>query len=554
MRNIAKSAPLVISKNSTEQVHSLGVTIEPGSGTQAQGPKPDVSAAFGGNGAAPTPDWPEEPQLPGPPTPKPLPIDAFPSALQKHVLSVAGAMQVPADLPALLALGCVSAALSGRVEVNVRAGWREPASLYAACVLPPASRKSPCYAAMCAPVREWEADQIQQAAPGLAKARDLVAVCERSLDGAIKATAVGKGTEDEVVAARLILTKAEADVPHDGRLLAGDVTPEEMVRRLAAQGGRLAILEPEPGPLQLLAGRYSDSARLDELKKAWSGDPIQVDRVNRSPLRVERPALTLAVLLQPGVIRDLPNGAAFRYEGVLGRFLWCAPPHGLGSRLTGAEVPALDAKVATEYRRVLRVLLDLKPPTLKDSTPCLHLLNLATEAVTHLHEFEAEVERELADGGKYEEVQDWAGKMVGQAVRVAALLALARRAGDKKDLLDCPIDAQSMEDAVRLLRALGTHALNVLAGAGDDGRLADLGYILRRLADLGEEATERTLREATRGRRSIQADAQVVARLLDELVERGCIRRVLQLNEGPGHPPSPLVELHPKLRLVSKAI
>ena len=502
----------------------------------------DISAAFGGDATDTTAEWPGQPNPPGLTDPEPLPVDELPPALRRHCQSVAAAMQVPSDLPTLLALGCVSAALAGRVEVQVRAGWREPVGLYVACLLPPASRKSPCYSAMTMPVRDWETEQILKVAPTLARTRDLVAVRERALESAIRAAATHKGSEQEVAEARRLLTEHESAVPHDGRLLAGDITPEEVVRRMAAQDGRLAILEPEPGPLQLLAGRYSDCARLDELKKAWSGEPILVDRVNRSPLRVERPALTLALMLQPGVISNLPHGDAFRYEGALARFLWCAPPHGLGCRLTGADVPALDETAASEYARVLRVLLDSDAGA---SQP--HLLTLAPEAIKHLHAFEAEVEEELMDGGRYEAVRDWAGKMVGQAVRVAALIELANRASAGTSLLD-PIGATGLGGAIALLRSLATHAVYVLTGVSDDRRTADLTYLLRRLSELPEGTTETELRAATRGRATLAADAELVAGFLDELEDRGCVRRRHRPSEGRGRPPSPIVELHPDLR------
>ena len=158
----------------------------------------DISAAFGGDATDTTAEWPGQPNPPGLTDPEPLPVDALPPALRRHCQSVAAAMQVPSDLPTLLALGCVSAALAGRVEVQVRAGWREPVGLYVACLLPPASRKSPCYSAMTMPVRDWETEQILKVAHTLARTRDLVAVRERALDSAIKAAAAHKGTERDV--------------------------------------------------------------------------------------------------------------------------------------------------------------------------------------------------------------------------------------------------------------------------------------------------------------------------------------------------------------------
>ena len=493
--------------------------------------------------------WPESPHLPEQAKPDALPVASLPSVLQSQVRSVADAMQVSADLPCLLSLACISTALAGRVEVEVRPGWREPLGIYVACVLPPATRKSPCYASMTAPVRSWEADCIAEAAPRVAKARDHVSVRERALDAAIKAAANGKPGELNVIDdARRQLTEAEGAVPPDGRLLAGDITPEAMVVRMAAQGGRLAILEPEPGPLQLLAGRYSDESRLDEIKKAWSAEAVISDRISRDAIRVDRPALVLALMVQPGVIEELP--AAFRQEGVLGRFLWCAPPHGLGTRLTGASVPRLDLTAATEYERVLLELLEVDLGQSDDGTQGPHLVTLSLSALEVLHAFEAEVESKLSDDGDYAAIRDWAGKLVGQSVRIAALLALARRSAVGSDLLGSPIGAECMASAVTLARALATHALHVLANASADGHMADLIYTLRRLKDLraNGNVTESVLRAATRGRASIGGDADTVAALVQELEDRGCVRRTEATRSGvPGRPQSPVIELHPKL-------
>ena len=493
-------------------------------------------------------NWPEPPNPPGLPDADTLPADVLTSALRDHALPVSNAMQVPQDVPCLLSLTCVSAALAGSVEIEVRPGWREPVGIYVAVVLPPSSRKSPCFDAMSAPVRRWESERIRDCAHKVAEALDMVAVRERALDAAIRDAATGKKTEHDVVEARVRLSAAQAAVPHDGRLLAGDITPEKMVARMAAQDGRLAILEPEPGPLQVLAGRYSDSPRLDDLKKAYSAESIIVDRMNRDSLRVERPALTLALMLQPGVIEALPHIAAFRYEGALARFLWCVPPHGLGRRLTGSAVPVLDEAAAMEYDRVLRKFLNLEPAKASDDgTIPSHVLKLDPEAVAILDDFEAEVELKLAEGEDFEEIQDWAGKMVGEAVRVAALLAVSRRA-EEGGALFVALDGNSMTGAVRMLRALSSHALQLLVNR-DNSRIADLHYLLRRLADLPKKVTENELRTATRGRASIHADTRIVSELLDELENCNCVRRVMKPPTGaPDRPSSPAVELHPELR------
>lgn len=519
--------------------------IDLGGGPQAQAP-PSTSDDADPDSAA----WPDTPIIPGPPEPVRLPLEVLPPSLRDQVGSVAASMQVPEDIPLLLALACASAAVGGKVEVVVRLGWREPVSLYVAIIYLPAGRKSPTYAIMTEPLRERESECIRDATPSLLAAQDVVEVAERALADAKTAAAKKKGSLDDVENARKELEAARASMPPDGRLLAGDITPEAMVQRMASQGGRLAILEPEPGPLQLIAGRYSDTARLDEVKKAWSGETITVDRVGRPPLRVERPALTLALMLQPGVLEGLQNAAAFRYEGVLGRVLWCRPRHRLGKRLTGLDVPPFDLGAADRYRRALRRLLKMRAAGAADGSDP-PTLSLSPEALSSLHAWEAEVERELADGGRYAGIRDWAGKMVGQTVRVAALLELASRAQDGRPLLDEPIGMWALEGAIRLLRALGSHALAVLSGdLGMDSRMRLLRYVLqravavvRRMREAQEEATERELFRACQGHASIN-EMSDLRPLIGALEERGCLRLVRRPSTG-GRTPSPRLEVHP---------
>jgi replicative DNA helicase len=128
------------------------------------------------------PEWPERPRLPGPPDPALLPLDALPPGVRNEVEAVAGSLQVPSDLVALLALGSLSASVAGKVEVSVRSGWREVLNLYAATILPPASRKSPAFEAMTAPLRAWEAEEIWRMAPRHAVGLDLLEVAEKTLE------------------------------------------------------------------------------------------------------------------------------------------------------------------------------------------------------------------------------------------------------------------------------------------------------------------------------------------------------------------------------------
>ena len=253
-------------------------------------------------------------------------------------------------------------------------------------------------------------------------------------------------------------------------------------------------------------------------------------------------------MLQPGVLKALQNGRAFRYEGVLGRVLWCRPPHRLGERLTGADVPPLDVAAAGRYARALRALLDMESAGFEEnSTPIPHKLRLSPGAIAQLHAWKAEVERDLADGGCYATVRDWAGKMVGQSIRVAALLELAARAGDGRLLPDDTIGQRRWAGRSTCSARWGRTRLRSWSGTSRSTRAPRCSnYVLRRARELPEGSTVRDLHQHCKGRAGAESVGDVREKL-DLLAKRGCIRLRHDDRPGPGRPSSPIVDLHPAL-------
>lgn len=493
--------------------------------------------------------WVEDPDVPGVHDPDPLPVDALPSILRDHVSSAAASVQIAPEMAVLFSLAAVSAAAAGKFEVRVDDAWtREWLSFYAVAILAPGERKSAIFAALTNPLREWQDERRRIALPKHRAALDVVEVRERELAKAKEAAAKG-GTLEAVEAARFSLEEAQEKVPQLPELLASDSTPEALVRQMAQQGGRVAVLSPEGGPLRILDGRYSEAgARLEELCHGYDGEPIDTHRVGRECQAVKRPALTLGVCVQPSVLETIQNGKSMRGQGLFGRISWCRPESGMGERKDSGEVPALDGAASERYGRMLHALLDAEPVgTDPDGTPIPHVLRLSPEATAIKRAFHYETEKALRAGGALSGISDWAGKAVGRAIRIAALLDLAERAGARQPLND-PISGPAMESGVGLTRALTSQALSVFGAMDLDRKSADLSYVLKHLRELQGEKTVRNLFDRVRERATV-ATVEELHPLLDELVDRGCIR----LRESPapgragGRRRSPLIELHPDL-------
>lgn len=502
----------------------------------------------------------ESPELPWsepvalvPPSPDLLPLDVLPASLRAHVESVAGATQTPPGVGAMLGLAAVSAAIGGKVRVaaDPRRGWVEQAGIYTAIILPPGARKSPVYDRFERPIREWEAEAQRLVGPGRRAGLARVEVLDKRLKQELQeaARSAGRDAMPGVENARQLLEVARAEVPSIPRLLAADATPEALVRLMADQSGHVALFSPEGDPFRIADGRYSKGgeARLDELKRAWSGEAIRVDRVNRDPIHVPHPSLTIAITMQPSVLMTLGNSKSFRGEGLLARVLWLKPESGLGRRLTGLAVPGLNREAERRYGEVLRRLLETPVPPPIDGTTERPLISTSEDARELLYGYEAEIEREIGPGGRLNPIADWAAKAAGQAVRLALLMEAYTRAELATDPWTGPIQARAMEGGIRLMRALTSHALVVLDESHGDPSLDLARHVLDRLVELGDGTTIHDLHQNVRGRKDLR-EADDLSTTLDLLETRNFIRRDQTPAGSKGGRPSPFVRLHPSLR------
>lgn len=512
------------------------------------------AATSGASGAVEGEGW-REPIPLGPEPPADLPSGVLPPPLRKHVESVAAFTQTPTGLPLTVGLAAAATTIAGKMEVEVRRGWREPVNLYGAVVLDPANRKSPVEREMVAPLREYEREGAEKIGPEHRAALDKKKALEKRLSRAQKAVAKATSAEEEGQALSDLEEDRrrieELEVPTPPRLLTDDVTPEALGRIMHENAGRASIISSEGDVLRIFAGRYSSTGdpTLDIIKKAWSGDPVRVDRVGRDGAHLPRPLLTVGLTVQPTLLRTLGNREVLDGEGVLARFLWMAPPSLIGDRLTGADVPAPDEEAREGYERLLRTLLDLEPADVDEAGEWRpHVLELTPDARVLLYAWESEVEGLLADGGQLAPIRSWGGKLVGTTVRLAGVLHVVERAGRGSPPFAAPVSATAMTRAVRLARAFVPHARHVLAGeVGMDERIKLARYVLRRTREADDvELTERDLWQLTRGKAEIN-EMEDLRDVLQTLEAHRLVRTVPRESTG-GRRPSPWVRLNPRAR------
>jgi replicative DNA helicase len=469
----------------------------------------------------------------------PFPVEQLPPTLAEFVSAVAASTQTPADLGGLLSLLALATAAAGKYRVHLRDDWSEPVNLYGLVALPPGSRKSGVFKRAVAPLVQAEKDLRARDAPLIRTAEQRRRILEQAAKNA-ETAAVKKGADPAALAdaeaADLALWSHV--VPPTPRLLADDVTPEQLVT-LLADHACLGLLSEEGGIFETLAGRYSGGvANLDAVLKAWDGGSIRVDRRGSEPRQVDDPALTLGLAVQPAVLSALARSGDLTGRGLLARFLYAVPDLYSGAVRVGArdlDPPPVPADVARRYDELVsRLAMQPRP----DRPAPIHLDAAGRQA---FQAFRAELEpRRNADTGDLADVVDWSGKLEGLTARLAGLLHLARGGVSGK------ITEQDVAGAVALARYAIPHAKaahDLMAGRSSNGAAESLVRVIKEGSM--REFSVRDLHRHVAGQNRFQQVSGVEAALLT-LVKGGYIRPVeMPAREGPGRHPSPRFTVNP---------
>lgn len=469
------------------------------------------------------PEWPE----------------VLPEAAQGFATALSRSTETPPELAGLMVLSILSAAAQGKFHVRLKDDYIEPVNIWACVALPPGSRKTAVQSAAAAPLTQWEREQHEQLKDEVLRAESELLTEQDFISQLRKQASKAKG--EEYHALKMELADLEAnlpEVPTIPRVWTQDVTPEKLSALMEENEERMTLLSDEAGIFDTLAGRYSSGVpNLDLFLQAHAGSSVRVDRGSRASVFLRSPALTLGLSPQPEALRGLADKPGFRGRGLLARFIYALPPSNLGHRsLEGQPVP--DA-IKDKYHLLVATLLDM-PAVVDDGEQKAHVLKLCPEALEAWHRFALTVEVGMCEGGIFEHITDWAGKLPGAVARIGALFHIARHANLRPWELE--ISAEDIEAAITMADALSAHALAVFDLIGADPALDTARTVLRWVKRKGlQKFTFRDCHYAHKSRYKRAADLEPG---IDVLIERNYIR---QRTEKVPHRPSRIYEVNPTI-------
>lgn len=442
---------------------------------------------------ASVPDWPD-PMMPGARATPDIPAEILPGVFGAHAAAVAESTQTPSAISTLFTISILGTVLQGRFEVAPFGDdYREPLAIWAAICYPVGGRKTAVFNAGVAPVLRWEKLAGDRARPEIYRRFAAREVAMKRIER-LKQDAA---REDDAARRELIqneIKRERENMPEElkpPRCFTGNATPERTEGLLAEQGGKIGILSDESDTfLNLSGGLRGGVASLDVVLKGHAGSAIRVDRQGREA-HLDRPALSMGLIVQPESFAELAAGRRLRATGVLARYLYGVPKSNIGMRDVRKRTP-VPQEIVDGYEDALISLLDGYEERGREP----RILPFTAEALKPWLDFAEGVEKHQGEGGRFEAISDWTSKLPGHAARLAALFQIARDGLDTREVGRAAVDR-----ALDLCRLLIPHAEAAFGMLGADDTDADALAVLRWIrASARQDFTRREAQRAMHGR------------------------------------------------------
>ena len=445
--------------------------------------------------------------------------------------AVAESLQVPVDMVASLTLGIISLCVQGKFCVNVKPDWIESINLYIAVVARPSERKTPTLKETMKPVFNYVDKENRAREPQIAeyemKKRIINGRIKTIQDALSKSNSKTKYTLQDAIDCQKELEELEEIKKM--QLVVDDVTPEALVKLMKENDEKMAIISAEGGIFGMMAGRYNNNTNLDIFLKGYSGEYYSSHRVGSGGTDLKHPYLTMGLAVQPQVITDIMSNNDFRGKGLLARFLYSVPNTRVGERVYRSK--AVSPFIRDDYEKLCEELLDI--PYFEGLQ---RVIKLSPGADKLAEEYYMWIEHQLTD--ELEEIEDWAGKLHGNTMRIAGIFHVIKH---RISAANVPLEEETMKAAIEVGKYYLEHSKAAfdIMGLSDPPDVQDAKYIISRLEsnikntnNTKNEITKRDLWQLCKGHFKAVEEMEPG---LQCLVEHGYIS-IVKESQGRGRP------------------
>jgi hypothetical protein len=461
-------------------------------------------------------------------TGEPFPSGQLPSVLAQMVTEAARVHQVPETMTGPAVLAAVSASLGRNLQVASGRGRTTTGNVYILVSAESGVGKSAICGCLLSPIFQYESHLRQhwekEIRPKAEAERDLL---EAEIND-VKRTKPGGRPDTEMERRdtmgimrekrlRLEELKKQLVTP---RLVVENVTSEALSGILASLDETIFSCSADASDVfGVLRGGYKKEGSDENIYlKGWSGDHVNVDRVNRPPVSLEHPCISALWMTQPRRVEDLFNQRSFVDGGLLPRFMVC---HGRGKPmpLASVEPPPVDEQVMACYQDLVGDLV--AEYRLDEATPKVMEVEPAASQVMRQF-FNGIVERR--NNGDLQDLGVFAARWGEWAWRVSVILHAAQW-GNRAH--QNPLTAETAVQAVNVTQWFVGEQLALL----EDLRHQTAQEQLRGICELLEKnpagITSRMVQ-----RKRICATANEARETLERLVAQHCLIKSIRPTAG----------------------
>lgn len=327
---------------------------------------------------------------------------------------------VDPDIPSACILSAASAVIGRGLQVECR-GRRTMANIFAIIGAKSGIGKSVTSQPIFEPLAFIDNDKTEEC-NRLATMREARKRTAEAMIKALERPIKDEGPADRLHRENLIREELETkktieDAMVPPRILAENVTTEKLAHMLWKNREQICVFSADCGDVVAnLLGRYSEGTEDESLLlKAFSGDPIRVDRMGRESIALKSPCLALCLIGTQPVMRKLWANDQFRTGGLLPRLLpvfsESLPVEDDGS------TRAIDPQASGDWEQLIRELHaayhDAEEIQLIEATP---------EAGEVFRNARNEFVRLCRTGGMPDLFASFQARESEQAIRIAAVL------------------------------------------------------------------------------------------------------------------------------------
>ncbi|KFX63929.1 hypothetical protein KBK24_0119795 [Burkholderia sp. K24] len=355
-------------------------------------------------------------------TPPPYPIWVFPSAVHDPLREMLHNAQAPDALVAMAYLAVMSTALQGIVDVCTPLGSISPVLINELVIADSGERKSAVFSRVTRAIYDFDAYRAEQYQVALAdykvKMRSWKAVESGYISKIRKLAKEEKSVES--VEQKLEAHAATKPVkPRLRKILHDNITSKALMEALEGDGESIAFLAAEGG-IFMKGGALE---QMELLNECWSGaQAVSVDRANGESLLIRNPRVTIAYMVQQGVLNEYEHrrGHLAHGSGHWARYLIAKPMSTQGTRFIYSTDQVWDH--LPKFHERVRKLLDEHARRVESCGGKRKPVHFSADAKVLWRDAANSVEAQLQPCSYLSDIKDFSSKVMEIVARLAALL------------------------------------------------------------------------------------------------------------------------------------